>query len=137
MSLEAAVQKRGERLVVIGLTPFGVKVFTIEQTGARWTMTEHLKRKGGLPIDPAFLLADIHRVFLSGSPDDVMVEERSGGRVTARRFRPKTGCPEGEVVVTYEGGLGADGAPPRRTVLRNGYHRYELEIETVSHKWLD
>ena len=63
-------------------------------------------------------------------------ERWQGGRVLERVFRVKSGLPEGEVRVTYEGGM-ADGVPPKTVKLVNGFYGYSITIETMVHQWLE
>jgi len=51
-------QKRGPTLVLVGLDPFGAKLFTLTQRGTEVTV----ERPGGrLPLPPVNLLRDLHR----------------------------------------------------------------------------
>ena len=156
-SFEAALQKKGDTLTVIGLTPFGTKAFVLVQQGDDVRFTSYLPPDRELPLDPAYLLQDIHHAFLlSAAPDPHQVledgdhelelvvpgggehlEERwAEGRVMSRTYRKRAAPPEGEVVVTYEGGMQGR-LPPRVTRLDNGYYGYRLTIETLEARYLE
>jgi hypothetical protein len=141
---EAVLQKRGLELTVIGLTPFGTKAFVLVQEGRAVRYEDLMPKDRKLPLEPSYLLADIHHAFLiSGSPGEwtpalggeEILEERDGGRVVSRTFR-KAGEDEPTVKVTYEGTVGQSGFP-RTARLANMLYGYSLIIETVSHEDLE
>lgn len=57
---ELIVQKKGRELVLVGLSPFGTKLFTVIQTGIE-TDVDALPR-AVLPIPPLNVLRDLHRL---------------------------------------------------------------------------
>jgi hypothetical protein len=76
-ALTLVSQKRGPTLVLVGLDPFGAKLFTLTQRGSEVTV----ERLGGpLPLPPVNLLRDLHRV----------------------RFGPPGAPPEPDVTVAWE-----------------------------------
>ena len=57
-ALTLVSQKRGSRLVVVGLDPFGAKLFTLTQQGSEVTVE---RPAGRLPLPPVNLLRDLQR----------------------------------------------------------------------------
>lgn len=144
----AVLQKRGPELLLLGLAPHGGRGFTLTQRGQDIEFTAHVELE--LPFPARYILHDIHRVWFqvattSPSPDgevrlerhgERVVESWSGGRLVERRFERLDGEPEGEIVVTYEGGL-APGAPlsaepPSHVRLDNAWFGYTLRARTLS-----
>jgi hypothetical protein len=161
---DAAVQKRGARLTVIGLAPWGSRAFTLVQEGKVVTFTKELDEE--LPFPPEAILQDLHRTWFKGwtgaprpdgthtdtAPDGETITERwEGGRLLERRFtrrdapgptdrRRASGAraaSTAEIVVTYGEGLADLGAPPRKAVLDNGWFGYRLEVETLEARRLE
>lgn len=140
---EAVVQKQGEALTLIGLTPFGTKAFVARQQGGQ-VESQVLAPEGKLPFPPRFMLLDVNRVLFLGLPgaplaDGTHTGELHGERVTEvwqggalleRRFERADGEPAGTVAVTYEGGM-REGKLPARVRLDNGWFGYAIAIETV------
>jgi hypothetical protein len=60
---DAVVQYRGDRLVVLALTPMGTKAFAIEQRGATVSITP--PGPGALPAPPEAILRDIHAAYFA------------------------------------------------------------------------
>ncbi len=72
-----AVEKKGDRLVVVGWNAFGAKAFSIVQQGTRTTSDRFLGP--ALPVPPENVLRDLHRArFLAGGGTSagVTVEEQ-------------------------------------------------------------
>jgi len=74
---ELVVERRGGRLAVVGLNPFGAKAFSLVQRGRVVQSETHLPR---LPLPPENLLYDLHAARFApdrggpgGSPDRVDV----------------------------------------------------------------
>lgn len=148
VSFEAVLQKKDDRIVVLGLTPYGTRAFVIEQTGTSFTFTDHLPPGHALPFPPRSILLDVHRAWfmaLPGAPradgehtavreGEQVTEVWRGGRVLERRYRRLDGAPAGEVRVTYgpEGMAGL--APPDEVVLDNGWFGYRLVVKTVERR---
>ncbi len=152
-SFEAALQKQGETLTVIGLTPFGTRAFTLLQAPSGVTFTSQLPEGKGPPLEPRYLLQDIHHAYFLALPPapgaggadatevaplgpELVTEARGpDGTVLARTFRRRDPPPAGEVTVTYEDG--AAGTLPKQVRIENGYYGYELTIETLSVQLLE
>jgi Protein of unknown function (DUF3261) len=61
------VQKNGPRLVLIGLTPFGAKAFSVTQIGVEvWSES---KLGPALPVPPENVLRDLHRAHFLATDD--------------------------------------------------------------------
>ena len=68
------VQKNGPRLVLVGLTPFGAKAFSVTQIGVEvWSES---KLGAALPVPPENVLRDLHRAHFLAT-DDPTFEGRS------------------------------------------------------------
>ena len=135
-SFDAVLQKRGETMSLVGLTPINTVTFIVEQRDMAVTFDNRTGQT--LPFDGRYILQDVQRVYfpwLVGPTEDGVrsgamlgesVSERLvAGRVVERRFE-RDGFPP--VIVTLEGG--SAGNPPERAVLDNPRYRYRLSIET-------
>ncbi len=145
-SFDAVLQKRGDVLTLVGLTPFGTRAFLLEQTGLEVKFTSYV---GELPFPPRFILFDVERVYfdgIAGAPldDGEHVEQRSGeriveswngGRLAARRFTRIANDPPGVMSIVYAGGM-ASGAFPAQIEIDNGWVGYKLSIATLSEQRL-
>ena len=146
-SLKAVLQKQGDHLVLIGLTPFGTKAFLLDQQGTVVTFQSFVERK--LPFPPRFVLADVQRCYLpfgdvASQPkdgeqrvdlgDEELVQTFDGGRLSERRFRRHDAKPAGEVRVIYRNWT-ADGVA-HDVVLDNRWFGYSMDITTLSAKVL-
>lgn len=140
---EAVVQKQGEGLTLIGLTPFGTKAFVAQQRGGQ-VESKVMAPEGKLPFPPRFMLLDINRVLYLGLPgapladgrhegtvgEERVVEVWQDGALVERRFSRVDGKPAGEIVIAFEGGM-RDGKLPARVRLENGWFGYAIVIDTV------
>jgi hypothetical protein len=145
-SFHGVLQKKGDRLVLVGLAPHGGRAFVLEQKGTEFTFESHMPRE--LPFDPKFMMHDVHRVWFLTEADQGELEqygeqievERKNGRITRKRYRRFDGR-GGPIVVRYPGGLpsGAPGTarPPDRVQFDNGRYGYSATIETLSWQSLD
>jgi hypothetical protein len=142
--LQAALQRQGDTLTLIALTPMGTRAFVIQQHGSEVSSTSSLPEE--LPFPPRFILLDVQRSLLPAIgggrqlPDgihrevgnDEVVDERwQGGRLFERRYRRTNRRPRGEIVIRYDGGM-APGEFPQRLTLENGWLGYSLVITTLS-----
>jgi len=84
-ALTLVSQKRGPRLVLVGLDPFGAKLFTLTQQGTEVTVE---RPGGGLPLPPVNLLRDLQRARFGrpGAPPEpgVTVTTDEAGSVRIR-----------------------------------------------------
>ena len=145
---QAVMQKRGDELTLLGLTPFGSRAFVIRQVGLDVTFESFVPQS--LPFPPKYILFDVQRVFFAsgevadgGAPDgeretardgELVHEQWRGGRLFRRSFRRVDGRPAGTITVDYDGGLAPDGPPPAHVTFDNGWYGYRLDITTQSHQ---
>lgn len=115
-------------------------VFRVDDAG-KLSVENHTGQP--IPFDPRFVLLDVQRAFYPWFPSplgegtrtatangETIAESWHQGHLVQRSFTRVDGKPPGQVVVSYEGWHGQNRAPAR-VVLRNGWHDYTLEIETV------
>jgi hypothetical protein len=132
-SFRAVLEKRGERLVMVGLGPHGGRAFVLTQDGTEVHFESQMPRE--LPFPPEFMLMDIHRTWLRGLPresgaslpdgrhEDFLEGENvsevwAAGRLLERHYAIlASNLAWWSVHITYEGGLGADGSLPTRVVV--------------------
>ena len=139
---EVVVQKVGDKVTLIGVTPFGTKAFVVQQDAGGVKGQEIIK--GTLPFPPEFMLLDVHRsLFIKlaeGTGDGTRVGERGGealtelwqgGRLLRRTYKRLDRRPKGTITVEYVGGMVGD-QPPKVMRLDNGWFGYSVEITTVS-----
>lgn len=144
---ETVLQKQGDTLTLVGLSPFGTRAFTLIQRGDEVEYSEHMPQP--LPFPARFMLIDIHRtlfVGLDGPRDDgehtgVVGDENvrehwAAGKLHTRVFTRVAGSPKGAITVTYEGGYRPGEAPP--TIgFDNRWFGYKLTIETLMYQQID
>jgi hypothetical protein len=139
ISFEAVLQKVGDELTLIGLTPFGSRAFLLQQTGTEIEFTNYVDKE--LPFPPKYILLDIQRTLRVGQPlgdgsheledaEERVRETWASGRILERRVRRKDDRPPGELVIVYEGGM-PPGEPPPKMRFDNGWFGYRLTIETT------
>jgi len=142
---EALVQKHCDELIVVGLSPFGSRAFTLRQRGVDVEVETHIDV--AWPFPPRRVLQDVHRVYLlpladppladgvheSVWGDEVVSERWSSGRLRERRLRRSDGAPPGDVVVRYEDGASAE-HPPVRVRVVNERFGYVLDVTTVERR---
>lgn len=148
MSFDAVLQKQGDTLTLVGLTPFGTRAFVLQQRGTDVQFTAEMPDV--LPFPPRYVLLDVHRTFFmtlapTPAPDGERTGAREGeelrerwsdGHLTQRSFRRLDGAPPGLVEVRY-GDDGMEGLRPPRTIeLRNGWFGYALTITTLEQRAL-
>lgn len=144
---EAVLQKRDGTLTLLGLSPMGLPGFVLTLREDRSISVENRMGRD-LPFEPAYILADVERVFfpwLEGDPP--RDGERSGrlgaqevrerfaaGRLVAREFRHAAAADKPIRIEYGEQAPGADA--PRTLKLDNTWHRYKLVIETFEQERL-
>lgn len=67
LGLALLVERRGDRLVLVALNPFGAKAFSVVQRGLEVEATSHLGR--ALQVPPGNVLRDLHAARFAGPPD--------------------------------------------------------------------
>lgn len=139
---DAAVQKQGDRLTVIGLSPVSGPGFVLVLEHGTVTLTNQAGME--VPFPPRFVILDVQRVFFpwlangaSGERTtgeacgERITEVRSAGRLVERKFERLDGKPAGAITVQYEWG---DADPSRRAPMRatldNAWFGYRLVIDT-------
>ncbi len=139
ISFDAVLQKVGDALTLLGLTPFGSRAFLLVQTGTDIRFTNYVDRE--LPFPPKYILLDIQRTLRIGQvrPDGTDEFDREGehvretwkdGRLYERHVTRLDGQPPGELVIRYAGGM-RPGDPPAKMEFQNGWFGYRLTIETT------
>jgi len=140
------LQKKGDAITLIGLTPFGTRAFVLEQNGLEVKFTSYI---GDVPFPPRYILQDIERVYfggLEGAPltDGEHVAERDGekirevwreGKLQQRDFTRLDGDPPGTMAIVYQGGM-AGGTSAPEIDIDNGWVGYRLSIVTLSEQRL-
>lgn len=140
---DAVLQRRGDTLTLIALTPFGARAFVIEQHGSTVTFTPFVTRE--LPFPPRFILLDVHRAFFislsaphptdgvqrSTLHNEALTETYRSGLLTSRTFTRLDNHPAGTITVTYA----PPTPPPRpapRITLENPWFGYTLTVDTLT-----
>jgi len=147
---DAAVQRRGDELTVLGLSPMGSVGFSITQRPGSVDVVNNIPEQ--MVIPPRFILLDVQRAFFPWTPEDAhndgdsevvtdrdheRIRERwEQGRLVERTFTRDSGVPQGLIRVAYDWGHG-QWALPERAVLDNGWFGYRLTIVTSSETRLD
>lgn len=136
-TFSAVLQKQGDTLTMIALGPHGGRAFMLVQRGTEVEYESFINIE--FPFPPQYILHDIHRTWFprvaQGEAEGERIEEiREGGRVMARSFVRIGKEEQGEILVSYDGGL-ADGAPtsarpPEHATLENGWFGYTARIHT-------
>jgi hypothetical protein len=141
---DAAVQKRGDQLTVIGLSPLGQPGFVMQLQDGAMALQNHTDM--AVPFPPRFVVLDVQRVFFPWLPAAPELEhgEREGiahgeriaerfvaGRLVERRFTRLDGAPAGSITVRYDWRDSEPGRrAPRRAELEHGWFGYRLVIDT-------
>jgi hypothetical protein len=85
-ALALVAEKRGERLVLLGLDPLGTLVFSLVQQGREVRRERHLRPL--FPFAPENALRDLERVrfpeLVAGTEDDAQVEARGAATLLRR-----------------------------------------------------
>jgi hypothetical protein len=141
-SFDAAVQRVGDKLTVVGLSPMGSVGFSIQHGPDGVAFQNRIPDQMAIP--PRFILLDVQRALFpwfdapgrDGARSRLLQGERvterwRDGQLCERTFAREDGAPSGEIHVRYQWGE-AGWAAPVEAVLRNGWFGYELKIETIS-----
>jgi hypothetical protein len=147
-TFEAVLQKRDGELILVGLSPLGLPgfVFRLSESGE---LRVDNRTGQPLPFEPAYVVADVQRVFFpwlgptvpgfsgdrSGERAGTQVVERYlAGQLQERRFTRATAAGSERIEVRYLGAEHPGQTPqdaPDRAELKNQLLGYELVIETV------
>ena len=145
-AFDAVVQKKGDELTLVGLTPFGSRAFAIRQVGGVASFESFVPQT--LPFPARYILVDVERVFFPWTdapppPDgerrfsrdsEAVAERWEGGKLRRRTFARADGRPPGAIVIDYDGGMAPGGTPPPHVSFNNGQYGYHLDITTLSHQ---
>lgn len=137
VEFSAVVQKKGDKLTMLALTPFGTRALLIEQVGKDMRVEKYVERP--MPFSPQFILHDVHRTLAVGDAETdgehavrqdslQIVDTWEAGRLVARRIRG----PTTDITIRYEGGHRA-GEPAKRITLTNVPYGYTLSIENTAY----
>lgn len=140
VSFSAVVQKRGAKLILLGLTPFGTRAFVLEQTNRRIRFQSFIPQE--LPFPPHYMLIDFHRVFQIGEQrsdgwhcqtfrTERMCDFWKGQHLLRRNYQSLANPSDPRITVDYAGGY-ARNAPPSQVTLTNPWFDYTLRITTLS-----
>ena len=138
---DAAIQKQGDVLTVVGLSPLGSVGFTLKLDNT--TLSVRNDSGEDLPFPARFVLLDVQRTFYPwlGAPlkngtrsgpvfDEDVTETWADGRLVERRFARRDGKPAGAITITYDWiGIDPTGHGPRRAVLHNDWFDYRLTVD--------
>jgi Protein of unknown function (DUF3261) len=140
---QAALEKRGDVLRLVGLTPYGSPAFMVEQSGDQVRFIAYVDLD--IPFDPAHMLVDVQRVLFAGSGigsrlvdgvhefesgDGKVVETWAAGSITSRVFFDSESTAE-IARVEFQGALEPTFITCPTVILRDQTHKYEIEIRTV------
>lgn len=147
---DAVVQKQGDTLTVMALSPTGSLGIALVLRAGQVELIQHMPE--ALPFPPRFILLDVQRALYPWLPDpsepradgehsaqvdgELVEEEWRAGRLHERRFTRLDGVPAGVIVVRYAGGRMPGVAPPAFE-LANGWLGYDLRVETIEELELD
>lgn len=141
-SFPAVLQSSRGVLTVLGLTPFRTRAFVIRQRGQTFEYESFVERS--LPLEPSWVLIDIHRTFFDGVPrrapqdgtfthvagGERRVDEWRDGLLRSRTYE-RLDAPGDLIRIDYGAGY-RWGTPPPRLELHNGWYGYRLEVVTTS-----
>ena len=144
ITFDAVLQKVGDELTLLGLTPFGSRAFLLVQSGTDIRFTNYVDKE--LPFPPKYILLDIQRTLRVEAPlpDGLHELDQDGehvretwkdGRLFERHVTRLDGSPPGELVTRYDGGM-TPGEPPAAMDFENGWFGYRLHIETTESRKL-
>jgi len=147
---DAVVQKQGDKLLVLGLGPMNMKVFTITQLGNRIEFKQFRGPK--MPFSPRNIVLDVHRVFFKGLPrptdanysgvlrgelDGEHVEETwQAGQIRERVFTRPGSTFKGAVRIAFGAGCTTSQCEPETATIRNEWFDYTLAIENNGYESL-
>ena len=135
-----AVEKRGDELTLVGLSPLGAVLFSVVQTGV--DLEVDALPAAVLAVPPENVLRDLHRALFVGvasAPLDGevhavrdgtrLIEVWSDGRLRRRSFERAGGKPPGEIVIEFVASP-AEGLAEAR--IDNGWCGYRATLVTLA-----
>ena len=136
-TFSAVLQKQGDTLTMMALGPHGGRAFMLVQRGTEVEYESFIHIE--FPFPPQYILHDIHRAWFprvaQAQADGERIEEtHEGGRVQTRTFERVGEEAQGQIRVSYEGGIDegapASTRPPEHATLENGWFGYTARIHT-------
>lgn len=137
---EAVLQKKGDTLTLLGLTPIGTKAFVLTQNGTEVSFKSFINRD--FPFPPHFMIIDIQRSYypiaippngdctVTTTIDGERVTEMwEGGILRRRTFTRIDGTPQGTMMIEYRAWTNGT---PVVLVIDNQWFGYTMEIRTNS-----
>ncbi len=146
---EAILQKHCNEFVVLGLSPVGLRLFSLHQSGRE--IDVETMAAANWPFDPERILLDVHRTYFYplanpplkdgihelGFQQERLQERWHEGRLVERRIAIKRDGHDGWLEIQYRDMAGeaiSDLRWQSRSVrLIYPLHEYELQIETISY----
>lgn len=148
--LDAALQKQGDELLIVGFGPMNVKAFTLAQRGDRIEFTQSYGPD--LPFSPRYILVDVHRVYFKRLPpprqpgytgvnrgelDGETVEETwRDGELRAAVFTRPGSALHGAIRVELGPGCRPAACEPSSATLHNEWFDYTLAITSEGYEAL-
>lgn len=136
-AFDAVLEKAGEKMTLLGLTPLGTVTFVAEAQGKKVRFENRTGEK--LPFDGSYILRDVQRVFfpwLSGPVrngwrtgrfgEEVVRERLVNGQIVERRFERRG---ELQAKINFLKPVAAH-LPSPNVTLENKRFGYRLHIET-------
>lgn len=141
-TFQGVLQKRGNTLTLLALTPFGTRAFAVEQHGHDVRSQSYVDQP--LPMSPEHIIADVNCALFPyfGAPSSgtsereanvggVIVFERwLNGYLVERRLHERDPGSSDAIVVRYEYGSD-DRLLPVRIELANSRLRYSIAVLTL------
>ena len=88
-SFDAVVQKKGNELTLVGLTPFGSRAFVLRQVGGEASFESFVPQT--LPFPPNYILVDVERVFFpwtdAAPPTEAIRQFSHDGEIVTERWQ--------------------------------------------------
>ncbi len=142
-SVEAVLQKGCDHVTVVGLSPFGTRLFSVRQSGSE--VIHEPTQQRAWPFPPHRMLIDIQRIYLYPLRDPPpadgayesfvgetrVVEDWRAGRLRTRVLTVSSAQHPEHIVIRYQGSFG-DGSVPSLVEFSDQTREYRLEVETIS-----
>lgn len=142
-AFDAVLQKRGDELLVLGLTPMNTRGFSLLQKGTTIEYKQFVPFE--LPFSPSSVLYDIHRAFfynllepfqaegtrVCAFENEKITDQFALGHLVKRRFENVSDSGD-ELIIEYASPGYAKQTPPRVTTIDNRAYGYHLRVETTS-----
>jgi hypothetical protein len=145
LSFSAVLQKKSDKLTIVGLTPMGTRAFLLEKQDQSIRFKNYVNRD--LPFSPKFMLSDIQFIFeisevqVDGRHERTegpvhITEDWKSGKLFRRVAHIEVSGHTQRLVIEYNGGSQRN-APAPIIIFTNEDHGYRLEIENSDYKKLD